>query len=232
MQLIAMHGWAGDAQGWGAFESAWGNRGWSWQCGDRGYGQLPARTVAWQPGPGPRVVIAHSLGPHLLPATLLAQADAVVLLASFGRFVPEGSSGRRLRAAVAAMAEQLSCDQASTMLQTFLERAAAPQPVSLLPPVISDTPLPAAGRHRLAVDLELLASTSGLPEGFPSGARLLIVEAGADQIVVPEARQLLKQALPSADRLHLAGVGHCLLSPVLVPMVCSWLEGLAWDGLA
>jgi len=227
MQVIAMHGWAGDAQGWESFQAAWQRRGWGWQCGERGYGQQPPKAVAWSAGQGPRVVIAHSLGPHLLPPALLEQADAVVLLASFGRFVPEGPGGRRLRTAMAAMAEQLASAQASAMLQTFLERAAAPQSASLLPPSITAAPLGDAGRQRLEQDLALLAATTGLPTAFPPHARVLIVEGGADQIVVPEARALLRDALPAADTLSLAGVGHCLLSPALVPLVCGWIEALA-----
>lgn len=227
MQVIAMHGWAGDALGWEPFQAAWQRRGWGCQCGDRGYGPHPQQRVAWSTGQGPQVVIAHSLGPHLLPPAVLEQADAVVLLASFGRFVPEGPSGRRLRTAMAAMAEQLASAQASSMLQTFLERAAAPQPASQLPPSITAAPLGDVGRQRLEQDLALLAATTGLPTAFPRHARVLIVEGGADQIVVPEARQLLQEALPAADRLTLAGVGHCLLSPALVPLVCSWIEALA-----
>ena len=131
MQLIAMHGWAGDARGWGPFQAAWERRGWHGQCGDRGYGPRPPQTVAWLEGGGPRVVIAHSLGLHLLPTPVLERADAVVLLASFGRFVPEGREGRRLRHAMTAMAHQLGGAQAKAMLKTFQQRAAAPQPTSL-----------------------------------------------------------------------------------------------------
>ncbi|MCP9802652.1 alpha/beta hydrolase [Cyanobium sp. T1G-Tous] len=226
MQLIAMHGWAGDAQGWEPFHSAWSARGWAWQCGERGYGGQAPRPVAWQSNQGLKLVIAHSLGPHLLPAAVLAQADAVVLLASFGAFLPEGPGGRRLRSAVAAMASQLAGPKASAMLQTFMERAAAPQPASLLPPGIAAAPLDASGRQRLAGDLNLLAATAGLPTGFPLQARVLIVEGGEDQIVSPQARQQLRSLLPAADTLVLAGVGHCLLSPALVPTVCGWIEGL------
>jgi pimeloyl-[acyl-carrier protein] methyl ester esterase len=226
MQLIAMHGWAGDAQGWEPFHSAWSARGWTWQCGERGYGGQAPRPVAWQSGQGLKLVIAHSLGPHLLPASVLAQADAVVLLASFGAFLPGGASGRRLRSAVAAMASQLAGPEASTMLQTFMERAAAPQPPSLLPPGIAAAPIAASGRQRLAEDLNLLAATAGLPPGFPLQARVLIVEGGEDQIVNPQARHQLRNLLPAADNLVLAGVGHCLLSPALVPTVCGWIEGL------
>ena len=226
MQLIAMHGWAGDAQGWEPFHSAWRDRGWSWQGGERGYGGQAPRPVAWRSGQGLKLVIAHSLGPHLLPAAVLAQADAVVLLASFGRFVPEGPSGRRLRSALAAMASQLAGPEASTMLQTFMERAAAPQPASLLPPGIANSPLAASGRQLLAEDLNMLAATAGLPPGFPLQARVLIVEGSEDQIVGPQSRQQLRNLLPAADTLVLAGVGHCLLSPALVPTVCGWIEGL------
>ena len=226
MQLIAMHGWAGDAQGWEPFHSAWRARGWSWQGGERGYGGQAPRPVAWRSGQGLKLVIAHSLGPHLLPAAVLAQADAVVLLASFGRFVPEGPGGRRLRSAVAAMASQLAGPEASTMLQTFMERAAAPQPASLLPPGIANSSLAASGRQLLAEDLNLLAATAGLPPGFPLQARVLIVEGSEDQIVGPQSRQQLRNLLPAADTLVLAGVGHCLLSPALVPTVCGWIEGL------
>ena len=226
MQLIAMHGWAGDAQGWEPFHSAWSARGWTWQCGEGGYGGQAPRPVAWQSGQGLKLVIAHSLGPHLLPASVLAQSDAVVLLASFGPFLPGGASGRRLRSAVAAMASQLAGPEASTMLQTFMEHAAAPQPPSLLPPGIAAAPIAASGRQRLAEDLNLLAATAGLPPGFPLQARVLIVEGSEDQIVSPQSRHQLRNLLPAADNLVLAGVGHCLLSPALVPTVCGWIEGL------
>ena len=226
MQVIAMHGWAGDAQGWDAFQAAWQRRGWCWQCGERGYGGQTPRPVAWERGQGLKLVIAHSLGPHLLPAAVLAQADAVVLLASFGAFVPGGASGRRLRSAMAAMAKQLTGAEASTMLLTFMERAAAPQPSSLLPPGITSAPLDASGRKRLGKDLTLLAATTGLPPGFPVQARVLIVEGSEDHIVNPQARQQLRSLLPAADTLVLAGVGHCLISPALVPTVFGWIEGL------
>jgi pimeloyl-[acyl-carrier protein] methyl ester esterase len=225
-QLIAMHGWAGDAQGMEPFQTAWSARGWRGQCGERGYAGQPPRAVNWLAGGGLKVVVAHSLGPHLLPATVLEQADAVVLLASFGRFLPEGKDGRRLAAAVAAMADQLGGSQADSMIETFLEKAAAPQAPSQLPPGITARALLEPGRRRLAEDLALLGATSGLPAGFPSRARVLIVEGREDQIVVPEARRLLREALPAADTLELAGVGHCLLSSALVGMVCAWIEAL------
>jgi pimeloyl-[acyl-carrier protein] methyl ester esterase len=180
------------------------------------------------------VVIGHSMGPHLLEPDVLAAADAVVLLAGFGRFVPPGPPGRRLRAALAAMAAELADGpseaeaalRAQALLRRFLAEAASPDPPELLPPGPADQPVGAVGRGRLRQDLALLERCDGLPPGFPMAAPVLIVEAEADRIVDPAARALLRQALPQAEVLPLEGAGHCLLrSPVIAP-VLDWIQGL------
>ncbi|MEB3184700.1 MAG: alpha/beta hydrolase [Cyanobacteriota bacterium] len=226
LQVIAMHGWAGDQRGWAAFAAAAAAQGWSWRNGERGYGGLPAGMPLWQPR-SRRVVVVHSLGLHLLPPALLAQAEGVIVLASFGRFVPEGTAGRRLATALAGMARALEGDAADAMLRDFLIQAADPTPADPATLGIVDQPVAAAGRALLQADLAMLERTGGLPAAFPSGARVLLVEAGCDRIVVPEARQLLREALPDADLLHLAGAGHCLINPELVPMLIGWLQALA-----
>lgn len=226
LHLIAMHGWAGDQRGWQPFAEAATARGWQWSSGERGYGDLPPAMPGWR-ARARRVLVVHSLGLHLLPQALLAEAEAVVLLASFARFVPEGGAGRRLQAALAGMEQALGGDGAAVMLQRFFVQAADPVAVDPANLGIGERPLPAEGRRRLLGDLRLLGGTRGLPEGFPTGARLLIVEAGRDRIVLPEARRLLRQALPHADRLHLAGAGHCLLDTGLPAMLGAWLSQLA-----
>ena len=142
MQLIAMHGWAGDSHGWAPWRQACQARDWSWQSGDRGYGYLDQVEPHWNEAPPSasqrRVVIAHSMGVHLLPAEVLSQADAVVLLASFCRFIPEGKAGRRLGLAIEAMAGQLRSNRGETMLADFLARAAAPADPALMSPTPSE----------------------------------------------------------------------------------------------
>jgi pimeloyl-[acyl-carrier protein] methyl ester esterase len=226
--LLAMHGWAGDGRSWGLFAAAAAEQGWSCLTAERGYGGQPKREPAWL-GQGPRVLIAHSLGQHLLPAEVLAAADAVVLLASFGRFVPEGASGRRLRTALAGMRTALmgSPTQATAMLSSFLGEATAPLPLAALPCTILDQPLRPEGQARLLADLEQLEATTGLPEAFPRQAACLIVEAGADRIVASQASAALRQSLPQADHLVLKGAGHALLATPVVPMVMGWISGTA-----
>ncbi len=227
LSILAMHGWCSDQRTWDPWLPLWQARAWSWSCGGRGYGQLPSQQPMWPQIDGPKVVIAHSLGPHLVPPELLAQADAVVLLTSFGRFVPDGREGRRIEAALAGMAEQLAGPQPQAMLHTFLQRVAAPDPVELLQTTPASEAMPAAGRAQLLQDLDRLARSRGLPAGFPSAARVLLVQAECDQIVAPEARRDLEQALPQADVLRLAAAGHALLRTPVLGLVTAWLEGLA-----
>jgi pimeloyl-[acyl-carrier protein] methyl ester esterase len=171
-------------------------------------------------------VIAHSLGPHLLPPDVLARAEAVVLLASFARFVPEGLAGRRLRTALAGMAAALA--EAATdplpMLRSFLAEAAAPQPAEAMPPGPADRPAGSIDRALLGRDLELLGQTTSLPRGFPAAVPVLLVEAAADRIVVPEAQQLLRRALPRAEVLRLEGTGHALLGTPVIDLSHDWLK--------
>ncbi|MFN7229219.1 MAG: methyltransferase domain-containing protein [Synechococcaceae cyanobacterium] len=234
-QLIAMHGWAGDGRSWEAWRPAVENLGWSLAAAERGYGGLAPAMPRWQ-GNGARVVLAHSFGPHLIAPDLLAEADLVVLLASFARFVPPGAAGRAVRTALAGMEAVLTdagatpaqeAERAATaqaMLQRFLERAAAPEAADCLPAGPAAAPITAGGRALLRTDLQRLASTTGLPAAWPTGARVLIVEAGADTIVGPEARALLRAALPVAEVLERPGAGHALLGADLVPAVLGWLQ--------
>jgi len=229
VSILAMHGWAGDSRGWEPFAAAAGARGWTWQSLNRGYGSLPACGADWDLAGRRRVLVAHSLGPHLLPAALLAGADAIVLLASFGQFLPPGRDGRRLEAALSGMATALAgseAGEAEAMLSRFLAEAAAPQPLSRLNATILETPLSAAGRRLLLDDLTLLAASRGLPAALPADLPCLVVEAGADRIVAPEARELLRRERPAAAVLTYPEAGHCLLDTPVVPDVIAWIASL------
>jgi alpha-beta hydrolase superfamily lysophospholipase len=53
---------------------------------------------------------------------------------------------------------------------------------------------------------------------------VLIVEAGSDRIVEPQARTMLRAALPAAEVRTLPGVGHALLSDGVMANVIDWVE--------
>jgi pimeloyl-[acyl-carrier protein] methyl ester esterase len=226
LEVVAMHGWAGDARCWEPWQAATRPAGWIWELGERGYGALEPRIPSWsdqiEPN-GRRLVIGHSLGPHFLPADLWSRADAVVLLASFGAFVPPDRPGRRVRAALAAMTAKMhEPNTAREMMRQFLANAADPEQAELLPqgPNNDET----LNLARLRQDLDLLAKCEGLPAGFPQAARVLIIEAACDKIVSPEARTMLRSSLPAADFVRLDGAGHALLRTDVLQMVVGWAQ--------
>ena len=238
-QVIAMHGWSSDSTAWAPWERHFSHRGWLWQSGERGYGNRRSCNPNWaEPASGGtnpcrarqrRVVIAHSLGPHLLEPSVLNQATDVVLLASFGRFVPEGPEGRALRTGLKGMRKAIGGAGESTMLRTFLQRAAQPADLEGLPPGPEQQGLSEQGRKRLRADLDCLIGTDGLPEGLPETARVLVVEAAEDAIVAPAASRELLQALvrhleQKPEHWNLSGVGHALLVPDLLVRVRQWLD--------
>ncbi len=241
VQLIAMHGWGGDGGHWRAWSPAATSRGWGLQLGERGYGQRPAVLPPW-PLHGRKGLICHSLGLHLVPPEVLAASEAVVLLASFGRFVPPGAEGRPLRIALAGMAAELqesgdeltSSLRAQQLLQRFLSKVLGPGagaaglgPPPGAPPGPADQPIGAAGRDRLRCDLDLLGRLTALPASFPRQVPVLLLEATDDPIVHPAARDRLRQELPQARVKLLAGLGHAMADPALIPLVLDWLQ----DGL-
>jgi pimeloyl-[acyl-carrier protein] methyl ester esterase len=195
---------------------------------------------------GRKGLICHSLGVHLVPPEVLAASEAVVLVASFGRFVPPGAAGRPLRIALAGMAAELqeSGDEltdslrAQQLLQRFLSKVLGPGALAAgvqagieappgPPPGPADQPIGAAGRDRLRCDLELLGRLTALPASFPRQVPVLLLEAIDDPIVHPAARDRLRQELPQAQVKLLAGLGHAMGDPALIPLVFDWLQ----DGL-
>jgi pimeloyl-[acyl-carrier protein] methyl ester esterase len=176
-----------------------------------------------------RVVIAHSLGPHLLPDAVLAHATDVVLLASFSRFVPQGAKGRALKTGLKSMRRCLGSDAEAEMLTNFLRRAAAPSPADGLPRGPIHEGLSHEGRQRLTDDLDQLIASAELPPGLQASSRVLVVEAEQDAIVVPAARQELRDAIQTrlqhpAEHWFMPGSGHALLVPDLLMRIQRWLD--------
>lgn len=233
-EVIAMHGWCGDSNTWQLWARHFQAHGWLWQSQEQGYATLPPLQPQWHNAPEPqaeqrRVVVGHSLGPHLLASEVLAQATDLVLLASFGGFLPKGPANRALRTGLKGMQERLGTAAESAMLHTFLARAAYPMPASALPAGPIQQGLSANGRKQLQADLELLIKTDGLPAGLPAKARVLVVEAAQDAIVAPAARIALVEALLNhlqSPPCHwiLPEAGHALLIPELIERVHKWLE--------
>lgn len=232
VQVLAMHGWGGDSRGWAPWGELAAQRGWQLHTGERGYGALPPQQPRWGASSQHRILLGHSLGPHLLEPGLWTGATAAVLLASFAGFVPEGRAGRPLRTALNGMAAQLEQGDGPAMLASFLERVAFPFSGDQLPEGPLQQGIGAAGTARLLQDLQRLAATTGLPEGLraalPRRLPVLIVEAEDDQIVCAASRAQLRALLPEATVISLPRAGHGLLGAGVPAAVLNWIA----DGLA
>ena len=238
MQILAMHGWAGHAGAWSHWRKHFEQGGSTWNVAERGYGSEKPIPPAWTTAPkrnGPartglerNVLIAHSLGLHLLPASVLEKASAVVLLGSFTRFVPDGRAGRSIGAALQGMQAALGTDQELPMLERFLDKAASPHALSALPPNPLLQGLTSLGRQRLQQDLDLLANCRTLPTGWPDTVPVLVVQGERDAVVPAESAQQLIDALGHQPlTLHRGPTwGHALITPRVFVVVQRWLEGL------
>ena len=228
MQILAMHGWAGHAGTWSHWRQHFEAGGSIWTSANRGYGGEAPVSPAWSTGPERKVLIAHSLGPHLLPASVLEQAHAVVLLGSFSTFVPKGRTGRAVAAALQGMQAALGTDQELTMLDRFLDKAASPHPRSALPPSPLLQGLTVLGRRRLQQDLELLTRCRTLPTGWPDAVPVLLVQGEQDAVVhAAAAQQLIDDLEHQPLTLHReAAWGHALITPPVLSVVQRWLEAL------
>ena len=227
-QVIAMHGWAGDSHQWSLWSRRFEQLGWLWCSGERGYGSRSPVTPAWIATAKRRLVICHSLGFHLLPASILAVATDLVLLGGFAAFATQAPPGRRQRTAMKGMARMLGTDQEAEMLRRFLEQAAAPLPLSALPPSPLLNALSETGRRRLEADLNLLASLNGLPPGCPERANSLVLQGSKDQVVTPDAHGLLVQSLTEQLETRPCVVieddcGHALITGDVLLRVLHWL---------
>ena len=228
MQILAMHGWAGHAGAWSHWRKHFEQGGSTWNVAERGYGSEKPIPPAWTTFPKRNVLIAHSLGLHLLPASVLEKASAVVLLGSFTRFVPDGRAGRSIGAALQGMQAALGTDQELPMLERFLDKAASPHALSALPPNPLLQGLTTLGRQRLQQDLDLLADCRTLPTGWPDTVPVLVMQGERDAVVPEESAQQLIDALGHQPlTLHRDPTwGHALITPRVFVVVQRWLEGL------
>ena len=233
-EVIAMHGWAGDSEGWQAWASHFQARGWNWQSCERGYGSIPTHQAQWTETPPIKdhkrnVFIGHSLGLHLINSKVLSEATDVVLVASFSRFVPKNSTNRSISIALNSMRNLLGTQNENQMLKTFLGKAFHPNSVdnSIAGPIQQG--ISSEGRKKLKADLDLLIETKALPAEFPSNARVLVIEGAKDEIILPQTRKDLIKDLTSKVEKPISHWiieegGHTLMTCEVIEKACDWLE--------
>jgi pimeloyl-[acyl-carrier protein] methyl ester esterase len=149
-EIILQHGWGFDSTAWNGWVPALERKA-KVIVGERGYYGLPATTPKFSAAATEKIVVAHSLGLHLIETEVLAQADAVLLLGGFLHFHPTDEVGKkRSQRVISRMRIKLNLDEAA-VVNEFWQNAYKPEFATnhLLPAPQIDT-------EALLRDLDLL----------------------------------------------------------------------------
>ena len=121
VDVVAQHGWGFGAWCWDRWRDVLPD-GFALHCPDRGYFG-PAVVVEVRP----RIVLAHSLGLHLLSPQLCEAAELIVVISGFRSFhAASVRQARRSRRTVEQMLVRLECEPAA-LLADFYGRCGVPK---------------------------------------------------------------------------------------------------------
>lgn len=219
IDIFAQHGWGFSAQSWSNYLADFSvSTGISVNatCPDRGYFGAPPITpvpVAGSSRDNLQVVIAHSLGLHLLPGAVLRDCRLLVVVSSFSNF--HLIEGRRTRALVSRMLSKLE-RQPLNVVRDFLRNAFDPAPAGmLLNTALDESDLNMAA---LRTDLLLLKENHANLAELSHIPNILLMHGTRDSIVNHQHAQLLHAQLPQSELLFIEGQGHAL--PFTNPLAC------------
>ena len=211
VDVVAQHGWGFGAWCWDHWRDVL-PAGFALHCPDRGYFG-PAVAVAVRP----RIVLAHSLGLHLLPSQRCAAAELIVVISGFRSFhSPCDRQARRSRRTVEQMLARLEREPAALLADFYARCGTAPD--SRWPESID-----ADGLRR---DLQLLQESVLELSAIPAAAQVLILHGSRDRVVPVERAEELRELLPNSAFAIVAEAGHAL--PLTHARACWERVERAW----
>ncbi len=214
VDVVAQHGWGFGAWCWDRWRDVL-PANFVLHCLDRGYFG-PAMAVEVQP----RIVLAHSLGLHLLPPQLCAAAELIVVISGFHSFhSPCDRKARRSRRTVEQMLARLEREPAA-LLADFYARCGAPSDSYRSGTVDADS---------LRRDLQLLQESVLELSSIPTAAQVLILHGSRDRVVPVERAEELREMLPNSELAIVAEAGHAL--PLTHVRACWEQVERAWRGM-
>ena len=213
VDVVAQHGWGFGAWCWDRWRDVL-PAGFALHCPDRGYFG-PAVAVAVRP----RIVLAHSLGLHLLSPQLWA-AELIVVISGFRSFhSPCDRKARRSRRTVEQMLARLEREPVA-LLADFYARCGSP-PDSRCPGTVD--------ADSLRRDLQLLQENVLELSAIPAAAQVLILHGSRDRVVSVERADELREMLPNSALAIVAEAGHAL--PLTHVRACWEQVEQAWRGM-
>ena len=214
VDVVAQHGWGFGAWCWDRWREVL-PANFALHCPDRGYFGSAVEVAS-----RPRIVLAHSLGLHLLSPQLWAAAELIVVISGFRSFHSASTrQARRSRRTVEQMLVRLEREPVA-LLADFYARCGAPLDSRRSESVDID---------ELRRDLQLLQENVLELNAIPAAAQVLILHGSRDRVVPVERVEELRELLPNSALAIVAEAGHAL------PMthVCACWERIerAWRGM-
>ena len=214
VDVVAQHGWGFGAWCWDRWRAVL-PADFVLHCPDRGYFG-PAVAVAARP----RIVLAHSLGLHLLSPQLWVTAELIVVISGFRSFhSPCDRQARRSRRTVEQMLARLEREPAA-LLADFYARCGAPSDNRWSGAIDADS---------LRRDLQLLQESVLELAAIPAAAQVLILHGNRDRVVPVERAEELRELLPNSALAIVAEAGHAL--PLTHARACWERVERAWRGM-
>jgi len=211
VDVVAQHGWGFGAWCWDRWRDVLPTN-FALHCPDRGYFG-PAVAVSVRP----RIVLAHSLGLHLLSPQLWATAELIVVISGFRSFHSAcARQARRSRRTVEQMLARLEREPAA-LLTDFYARCDAPLDSRWTGIIDAD------GLRR---DLQLLQESVLELSAMPTAAQVLILHGSRDRVVPVERAEKLRELLPNSALAIVAEAGHAL--PLTHARACWERVELTW----
>ena len=198
VEMVLQHGWAWKAECWSPWREVVPQTA-RLSLPDRGYFKRPVQVDAARP----QILVAHSLGLHLLPPHLFHRTELLVVMGGFLAFhAAAGPAARRSRQMVGRMLRRL-LHEPGELLKDFYIRCFSPAPCGLEVPQRMDVGL-------LLRDLEMLHADKLDVQPMNSVSRILLLHGGADRVVPPQRGEELHGRLPRSSLCILENAGHAL----------------------
>lgn len=222
IEIILQHGWAFDKTCW---------RGWmphlrenqecdiTIQTPDRGYFGEATKVEPFQHKDSVKVVVAHSLGLHLLPTEILKSCDLLVLASSFSKF--HGGSPldvKRSERTISLMQKRLQ-ETPMDVLDEFYSNCYHPLLTSQM--LLMRNTQKEVNLDLLENDLQLLDENVFDLEIISKIPKILLVHGSEDGIVNTSHSHALSESLPTSSLVVFEGAGHSLpLTHVAPVWIC------------
>jgi len=233
IEIITMHGWAGDSHQWLNWEKIFKSCNWEWQTYERGYKDINPHTPKWNHDSNQvelkRVAICHSLGSHMIDKDVLHSATHVVLINSFSRFIPSGKENRPINLALNRMMNAINTPNEAAMLRKFHIKAYKPNYIDVKSSESNLLHLSNSGRLRLKNDLKLLMNSDSLPIGLKNNAKVLVINSAQDYILANQTKanlieDLINHLEAAPKIINLQDEGHSITKIKNIKKIKQWLE--------